>query len=105
MIAAILRCGRGAGSRAVGAGEAVEQSFAMKIVIALAFVVILAALASAGLFMLRRDSGAEGSGAAPKGRMARALAVRVGVSIAIFLFVLIGHQLGWIAPTGLPVGR
>ncbi|NRT57095.1 DUF2909 domain-containing protein [Sphaerotilus uruguayifluvii] len=78
----------------------------MKIVIALAFVVILAALASAGLFMLRRDSGAQaGSDAAPKGRMARALAVRVGVSIAIFLFVLIGHQLGWIAPTGLPVGR
>ena len=74
----------------------------MKIIIALAFVAILAALASAGLFMIKR--GPEGQ-PAPKGRMARALAIRVGVSVSIFLFVLLSYFMGWIEPTGLPVGR
>lgn len=74
----------------------------MKIIIALAFVAILAALASAGIFMIKR--GPDG-GAAPKGRMARALAIRVGVSVSVFLFVLLSYFMGWIEPTGLPVGR
>ncbi len=63
---------------------------------------ILLALAAAGLFMLRR--GPDGA-ATSKGRMARALAIRVGVSVAIFLFVLLAHALGWIEPTGIPAGR
>ena len=33
------------------------------------------------------------------------LAIRVGVSVAIFLFVLLAHALGWIEPTGIPAGR
>ena len=74
----------------------------MKIVIALALVLILLALAAAGLFMLRR--GPDGA-ATPKGRMARALAIRVGVSVALFLFVLLGYLMGWIEPTGIPAGR
>lgn len=41
----------------------------------------------------------------PKGRMARALAIRVGVSVAVFLFVLLSYLMGWIQPTGLPIGR
>lgn len=73
----------------------------MKILIGLGFVVILAALASAGWFMVRRPGG---DPAAPPGRrMARALAVRVGVSIAVFLLILLGHLLGWIHPTGVPI--
>jgi hypothetical protein len=74
----------------------------MKIIIALAFVAILAALASAGLFMIKRGPSDQ---PAPKGRMARALAIRVGVSVSIFLFVLLSYHMGWIEPTGLPVGR
>jgi hypothetical protein len=75
----------------------------MSIVIAIALVAILGALASAGVFMLRRPR----DDAAPEGdkRMARALAVRVGVSVALFLFILVAWKLGWIAPKGLPTGR
>jgi hypothetical protein len=37
--------------------------------------------------------------------MARALAVRVGVSVALFLLILLAWKLGWITPKGLPTGR
>lgn len=74
----------------------------MKFVIVIALLVVLVALASAGVFMLKRP--AQPSQTADK-RMARALAVRVGVSVAVFLFVLLAWQLGWIKPTGLPTGR
>jgi len=64
----------------------------MKIVIVLAFVFILGALAAAGFFMLRNRS---------KGDMARALTMRIGLSVALFLFILLAYALGWIKPTGL----
>jgi hypothetical protein len=35
--------------------------------------------------------------------MARALAVRVGLSVAIFLLVLLSYALGWIQPSGIPL--
>jgi len=74
----------------------------MKFVIVVALIAVLGALASAGLFMLRRPTDA--SKPVDK-RMAWALAVRVGVSVALFLLVLLAWQLGWIAPKGLPTGR
>jgi hypothetical protein len=74
----------------------------MKVVIVIALVAVLAALASAGVFMLRRPTDA--SKPADK-RMAWALAVRVAVSVALFLLVLLAWKLGWIAPKGLPTGR
>jgi hypothetical protein len=37
--------------------------------------------------------------------MARALALRVVLSVALFAFILLAWQLGWIQPTGLPVAR
>ena len=74
----------------------------MKFVVVSALLVVLVALASAGVFMLKRPS--EPSQSADK-RMARALAVRVGVSVAVFLFVLLAWQFGWIKPSGLPTGR
>ena len=73
----------------------------MKILIALAFLVILGALAYAGLSMLR---GGRGGGARP-GTMMRALAVRVGVSVALFVALLAAYKLGWIHPGGIPLGR
>jgi hypothetical protein len=75
----------------------------MKVMIVIALLAVLAALASAGVFMLRRPP--KESSQAPDKRMARALAVRVGVSVAIFLLVLLAWKLGWIAPKGLPTGR
>ena len=71
----------------------------MKVIVALAFVVILGALAAAGVFMLRADRRAEGKQA----RMARALALRVGMSILLFLLILLSWWMGWIKPTGVPL--
>jgi predicted small integral membrane protein len=71
----------------------------MKIVIVLALVAIVAALGGAGMFMLKR-----GPAQGRQDRMAWALALRVGLSVALFLFVLLSYLLGWIRPTGLPVG-
>lgn len=62
---------------------------------------VLVALASAGFFMLRK--GREGD--LRSKQMARALAVRVGLSVALFLLVLIAWGLGWVQPGGIPAGR
>ncbi|MEK8024744.1 MAG: hypothetical protein RLY78_384 [Pseudomonadota bacterium] len=75
----------------------------MKTVIVLLLIVVIGALASAGLSMLRKPG--EGQPAERRDRMARALALRVGLSIALFLFVLLGWWLGWISPGGVPAGR
>ena len=72
----------------------------MKFVIVGFLVLVLAALAGAGLFMLRRDPG---DGSADK-RMARALAIRVALSVTLFLLILLAWSLGWIHPKGIPVG-
>ncbi len=73
----------------------------MKYVIGIAFVGILAALTTAGVFMMRGGRG----GKARSGNMMRALAVRVGLSILLFAFILLSYWLGWIHPTGVPLGR
>ena len=72
----------------------------MKSVMVLMLVAVLAALASAGVFMLRKPR----DGDARNQRMARALAVRVGLSVALFLFMLVSWKMGWVRPGGLPVG-
>jgi hypothetical protein len=72
----------------------------MKIVMVLMLVAVLGALASAGVFMLRKGRGGDGGDR----RMARALAVRVGISVALFLFILLSWYMGWVQPGGLPVG-
>jgi len=73
----------------------------MKYVIGIAFVGIIAALTMAGIFMMR-----EGRDGRPKtGNMMRALAVRVALSILLFAFILLSYWLGWIHPTGVPLGR
>lgn len=65
-------------------------------IIALAFVLILGSLGSA-FFFLMRDRGRTRN-------TARALGVRVGLSVALFLFILLANQAGWIQSTGVPVG-
>jgi fumarate reductase subunit C len=75
----------------------------MTIIIVIALVGILGALASAGVFMLKRPK--DGGAQAADKRMARALAVRVGLSVTIFLLILVAWKFGWISPKGLPSGR
>ena len=74
----------------------------MKILMVLMLVAVLGALASAGVFMMRR--GRQSEAGKPNKHMARALAVRVGLSVALFLFILLSWYMGWVKPTGLPVG-
>lgn len=73
----------------------------MSIVIAVAFAFILGALVLAGVFMLRGGGGA----GSRSSRMARALTVRIAVSVALFACILLAWRFGWIHPTGVPVGR
>ena len=72
----------------------------MKIVMVLMLVAVLAALASAGVFMLKKGDDRRSRDQ----RMARALAVRVGLSVALFLFVMLSWYMGWVKPGGIPVG-
>lgn len=65
----------------------------MKIAVAIAFILILASLGSA-LFFLMRDRG-------KSNRTVHALALRVGLSITLFLLILLAHKLGYIQPTGI----
>jgi Na+/H+ antiporter NhaC len=72
----------------------------MKYLIGIAFVVILGALAFAGVSMVR-----DGRNGKPKtDTMMRALALRVGVSVLLFLCLMGSYLMGWIQPTGIPRG-
>jgi hypothetical protein len=73
----------------------------MKWLLVVMLVAVVGALGSAGIFMLRK----RGDGDRRERDMARALAVRVGLSIALFAIVMLAWALGWIEPSGLPVGR
>jgi hypothetical protein len=66
----------------------------MKIFVAIAFIMIIASLGSALVFLMR-DKG-------KSNRTVKALAFRVGFSIALFALILIFYHLGWIQPTGIP---
>jgi hypothetical protein len=65
----------------------------IKILVAIAFLLIIGSLASALVFLMR-DKG-------KSNRTVHALALRVGFSILLFIFLLVAHQLGWIQPTGI----
>lgn len=66
-----------------------------KILVLAIFIAILASLGSA-LYQLSRRGG-------DSKKMIRALAIRVGLSIALFLLLMILWYLGIITPHGLPV--
>jgi len=68
----------------------------VKWIVAFAFVLIIGSLASA-LFFLVRDRGRTRN-------TMRALGFRVGFSVALFAFILFAQYMGWIHPTGIPVG-
>ncbi len=74
----------------------------MKTVVLLAFLAILASLGAALFFMLRGDRKSAPNSERDGQRMARMLAWRVGLSIALFVALLLAWKLGYIQPTGLP---
>ena len=73
----------------------------MTYLIALAFIAILASLGAALFFMMK---GGE-DGKRKSGNMARALAFRVGFSIVLFVCILLAWKMGYIQPTGIPIGK
>jgi hypothetical protein len=73
----------------------------MKFLIGLAFIGIIGALGMAGVFMLRRPP----AGQAKSSQMMRALALRVALSVLLFACILLAYALGWIQPSGVPIGR
>lgn len=70
----------------------------MKIVIAIAFVLILGSLFSALFYMMRGDR-ADGR------RMVRALSLRIGFSILLFVGLLAARHFGWIEMGGPMMAR
>ncbi len=73
----------------------------MKWIVALAFVAIIGSLGAALFFMMRDGR----NGEAKTNNMVRALAMRVGFSIVLFLCVLLAWKLGYIHPSGIPAGH
>jgi Protein of unknown function (DUF2909) len=75
----------------------------MSYLVALGFLAIIASLGAALFFMLRGGNAAETPDKAK--RMARALAMRVGLSILLFMCILLSWKMGWIHPTGIAAGQ
>lgn len=65
----------------------------MRIIVAIAFVLILGSLGSALVFMMK-DKGTTN-------RTVRSLMFRVGFSVTLFLFILFANRMGWIHSTGI----
>lgn len=65
----------------------------MRIIVAIAFLLILGSLASA-LFFMMRDKGRSN-------RTVNSLTVRIGLSVALFLLILFANWMGWIHSTGI----
>lgn len=74
----------------------------MKYLVIIAFIAILGSLASALFFMMRSGSSQDKTRSR---NMARALALRVGLSVVLFICVLVAWKFGYIQPTGIPAGK
>jgi hypothetical protein len=62
----------------------------MRYVVIAMFLLIVGSLASAAVFMFRDRGGSK--------RMVKALAWRVGLSVALFLFLMVGYYFGLLQP-------
>ncbi|MFK7967349.1 MAG: twin transmembrane helix small protein [Burkholderiaceae bacterium] len=69
----------------------------MKWLVLIGFLLIIASMASAMVFLVRDKGGTR--------NVARALTFRVGFSILLFAMLLFANWMGWISSTGLPVNR
>jgi hypothetical protein len=69
----------------------------MKWIIPVVLLMIIASLGSA-LYYMMKDKGSSS-------RMVHSLMLRIGLSIALFLGILIAHYFGYIEATGIRVGK
>jgi len=78
----------------------------MTYLVIVAFVAILGSLAAALFFMMRGSGPLDPNNPQEVSRskpMAKALAMRVGFSVLLFLVVMFAYFMGWIQPTGMPM--
>ncbi len=68
----------------------------MKWLILIAFLLIIGSLVSAMVFLVR-DRGRSRN-------VMRSLGLRVGLSVLLFLLILLANHFGWIHSTGVPIG-
>jgi hypothetical protein len=73
----------------------------MKYIVALAFLGIIASLATALFFMMKNNA----SSKSRQQKMAFALGLRVGISILLFASILLSWKLGYLHPTGIASGQ
>ena len=73
--------------------DILEEHFLAKVLVIITMFVILFALGS-GLYYLVKDTG-------NSKRTVKALSWRIGLSIALFLFLFIAYSMGWIQPHGI----
>lgn len=73
----------------------------MNYLVFFAFVAIIASLGCALFFLMKSDSAQTGRSQ----KMARALALRVGLSIVLFASILLAWKFGLIHPTGIRSGQ
>ena len=73
-----------------------------QVLIGVAFIGIIASLASALFFMMKGGQPSQPDDPKRASNMVRALAMRVGLSIVLFICILVAWKLGYIQPSGLP---
>jgi len=76
----------------------------MTYLVVIAFIAIVASLGAALFFMLK-GPGKAADGKSQSSKMAWALALRVGISIVLFVCILLAWKLGYIHPTGIQPGQ
>ena len=67
-----------------------------KVIVIIVMLFILYSLGS-GLYYLMKDKG-------DSTRTVKALTWRIGISLALFIFLLLGYYFGWLQPHGIGVG-
>lgn len=73
-----------------------------QVLVGIAFLGILGSLASALFFMMKGGKPGQSDNPKRSANMVRALALRVGLSIVLFICILVAWKLGYIQPSGLP---
>lgn len=77
----------------------------MTYIVIIGFIAILASLGFAMLFMLKGGEKDKQDSKSKANNMAKALAFRVGLSILLFICILLAWKFGYIQPTGITAGR
>jgi Protein of unknown function (DUF2909) len=73
----------------------------MKYFVVVGLMLILGCLGTAFFFMLRGSKGDKKKSS----NMVKALAVRIGLSVFLFIGILVAWKLGYVQPTGIPAGK